>query len=214
MKTTSYVFALAAMVAILALSSCSNNDPAPVTLTSVTFKNLAADPPSGGYNPTNGQPIGVTKKFTFFSFKTGAVVANTDSATNKWDVGFNGTTIIVNGGQQRVGKGGAIVSTGIFDNLTVAPSDGYDMDSLINAKAVYAIPTGSGKGWYNYNGANNTITPIAGKFLIIRTGDERYAKMEIISYYKDAPATVSSAIADRYYTFRYVYQGDGTKNFK
>ncbi|MBI3220976.1 MAG: HmuY family protein [Bacteroidetes bacterium] len=214
MKTTSYLFVLVSFVSILSLSSCSNNDPSPVTLTSVTFKNLAADPPSGGYNPTNGQPIGVTKKYTFFSFKTGAVVANTDSATNKWDVGFNGTTIIVNGGQQRVGKGGAIVSTGIFDNLLTAPTDGYDMDSVINSKPVNAITTGSGKGWYNYNGTTNTITPIAGRFLIIRTGDERYAKMEIISYYKDAPETVSSAIADRYYTFRYVYQGDGTKNFK
>lgn len=218
MKTTSYVFALAAFASVLFLSSCSNSDPAPVTLTSVTFKNLAADPPSGGYNPTNGQPIGVTKKYTFFSFKTGAIVANTDSATNKWDVGFNGTTIIINGGPQRTGKGGAIVSTGIFADLTQAPAEGYDLDSIVTVsgapKRTYAIPTGSGKGWYNYNGANNTITPIAGKFLIIRTGDERYAKMEIISYYKDAPETVSSAIADRYYTFRYVYQGDGTKNFK
>ena len=202
----------------LSLSSCSSNDPAPVALTAVTYKNLAADPPSGGYNPTNGAPIGVTKKFTFFSFKTGQLVVNADSATNKWDVGFNGTTLIINGGPQRSGNGGAIVSTGIFTDLTTAPDTGYDQDSIVTVngtpKKTYAIPTGSGKGWYSYDPTKNTITPIAGKFLVIKTGDGRYAKMEIISYYKDAPATITSSTPDRYYTFRYVYQGDGSKNLK
>jgi hypothetical protein len=198
----------------LSIISCTNNNVTPVSLTAVTYKNLAADPPSGGYNPTNGAPIGVTKKYTFFSFKTGQLVANTDSASNKWDVGFNGTTLIINGGPQRTGSGGAIVSTGIFSDLATAPDTGYDLDSIVTvngtAKKTYAIPTGSGKGWYSYDPTKNTISPIAGKFLIIKTGDGRYAKMEIISYYKDAPATVTSSTLDRYYTFRYVYQGDGT----
>jgi hypothetical protein len=214
MKTTSYVFALAAFASVLFLSSCSNNDPAPVTLTSVTFKNLAADPPSGGYNQTNGQP-----KFTFFSFKTGAIVANADSASTKWDIGFNATTIIVNGGKSGPGKGQAQVYTGAYSDLLEAPESGYlsDNDTAPIGDAPnssLAIQTGSNKGWYTYNGATRTVSPTAGKFLVFKTADERYAKMEIISYYKDAPETVSSAIADRYYTFRYVYQGDGTKNFK
>lgn len=218
MKTILSFLVLSLIALSIFFSSCSKSDPSPVTISSITFNSLPADPPTGGYNPNNGQPIGVTRKFTFFSFKTGGVVANTDSATNKWDLGFNGTTILVNGGPQRSGKGGAIVATGIFTEMTSAPESGYDVDSLVSvngtSKRTYAIPTGSGKGWYNYNPSNNTISPIAGRFLVVKTGDERYAKVEIISYYKDAPSTITSSTPDRYYTFRYVYQADGSKSFK
>lgn len=204
------------MIAIVAevFVACKKDDPAPAPLTATTVSNLAADPPSGGYNPTNGQPIGVTKKYTFFSFKTGAVVANADSASAKWDLGFNGTTILVNSGTSGPGTGGAIVKSGIFDEITVAPDDGYLQDNKNSTTAPYAIPKGSGNGWYNYNGATNVISPIAGRVLIIRTADGKYAKMEILSYYKDAPATPTSSSIDRYYTFRYLYQPDGTKNLK
>jgi len=190
--------------------SCKKDDPTPVTLTGNTIKDLAADPPSGGYNPTNGQPIGVTKKYTLFSFKTGAQVANTDSISSKWDIGFNGTTIIVNSGTSGPGSAAALVQTGLFDQITTAPETGYAQDNKTSATAPRAIPTGSGKGWYNYDPSTNLISPKAGVVLIFKTADSKYAKMEIQSYYKGAPASPTSANPDRYYTFRYVYQGDGT----
>ena len=108
---------------------CKKDDPAPTPLTATTFKNLAADPPSGGYNPTNGQPIGVTRKYTFFSFSSGAVVVNADSASTKWDIGFNGTNIIINSGTSGPGVGAAQVQSGIFDEITTAPNDGYLKDN-------------------------------------------------------------------------------------
>ena len=193
---------------------CKKDDPAPTPLTATTFKNLAADPPSGGYNPTNGQPIGVTKKYTFFSFSSGAVVVNADSASAKWDIGFNGTNIIVNSGTSGPGMGAAQVQSGIFDEITTAPNDGYLKDNKSATPAFYAITRGSDKGWYHYDPSTNIITPIAGKVLIIQTADGKYAKMEILSYYQDAPAAPTSSTKDRYYTFRYIYQSNGSKTLK
>jgi hypothetical protein len=209
LKSTSSIFMIAAVVA-LSFSSCKKDDPAPATLSAATFSNLNAD-----YAPmvvgAGGQPTYPTakNKFTFFSLSTGNVVANADSATTKWDIGFRSTTIIVNGGTSGPGNAAAIVQTGIFSDLTVAPTTGYAQDNK-NATVKYAIPTGSGNGWYTYNLSTNIITPTAGKFLVIKTADGKYAKVEIISYYKDAPTTPTTSSLDRYYTFRYVYQGDGS----
>jgi hypothetical protein len=203
-------------VALITLASCQKDDPAPVTITASTVTNLPADPPTGGYNPMNGQPIGVTKKYTLFSFKTGAVVANTDSATANWDLGFNGTNIIVNSGTSGPGTASAQVLSGIFEEILVAPESGYSTDDKTTVPATYAIPRGSGNGWYNYNPATNVISPIAGRVIVVKTSEGKYAKMEILSYYKDSPAAPSPSTGDldRYYTFRYVYQSGTSNSFE
>jgi len=42
--------------------------------------------------------------------------------------------------------------------------------------------------------------------LVIRTHDDKYAKVEILSYYKDAPAEPDGFVDEsRFYTFNYVY---------
>ena len=73
--------------------------------------------------------------------------------------------------------------------------------------------TGSNNGWYNYNSATNVVSPIAGKVLVIKTHDGKYAKMEILNYYQDAPANPTGVEPSRYYKFNFVYQPNGTKNF-
>jgi len=199
---------------LITFFSCTKDDPAPVTITATTVSDVPADPPSGGYNPMNGQPIGVTRKYTFFSFKTGAIIANADSATTAWDLGFNGTTIIVNSGTSGPGTAGAQVVTGVFDELALAPETGYLSDDNSNVASPYAIPKGSGNGWYNYNPATNVISPIAGRIILVKTSDGRYAKMEILSYYKDSPVAPDNTSIDRHYTFRYVYQSAASTSFK
>jgi len=208
------LFLLALGFAVFGLASCSKDDPAPVTIQASTISNLAADPPSGGYDPTNGQPIGVTKKFTLFSFKTGAVVANADSASSNWDIGFNGTTILVNNTTSGPGTASAQVVSGIFDEIVNAPENGYLTDDKTSVPVTYAIPKGSGNGWYNYDGATNVISPIAGRVIVVKTSEGKYAKMEILSYYKNAPVTPTNTDLDRYYTFRYVYQSATGVSFK
>lgn len=192
-------------------------DDAPIPVVSITISDLAADPGTG-FDPSTGQPLGLTKKFTFFSFETGALVANADSASAKWDLGFNGSTIIVNSATSGPGTTQAQIVTGIFDELTEAPATGYlsDNDEAPIASAPnanLAIPTGSGKGWYTYDGAAMVNRPTAGKIIVVKSSNGRFAKMEILSYYNGAPAAPTSSDVARYYTFRYVYQPNDTRKF-
>lgn len=215
-KIKSFLSALLLFTTAVTFTSCNEDDPTPDPVVSTTISNLAADP-STGFNPTTGAPIGSTGKFTFFSFKTGAVVNNTDSATNKWDLGFRGTTIIVNSPTSGPGTSVVQIVSGIFDELNDAPADGYKSDDK-NATIKYAIPTGSGNGWYTATGGApgtpTIVKTIAGKIIVVKTADGRYAKMEILSYYKDAPPSPTGTEPSRYYTFRYVYQPNDTKSFK
>ena len=205
-----------AAVAALGLAGCDANDPvAPVPLAATTVADLPADP-TIGRDPTTGAPIS-TNRFTFFSLRDNAVVLRydeadrADSATAAWDVAFRGTTILVNGGTSGPGQGGVQVLTATFDEVTEAPADGYRQD----AAGAPAIPGGSGNGWYNYDAPTNTITPIPGRVLVVRTADGRYAKLRILSYYRGNPATVDP-LADeaRYFTFEYVFQPDGSRRFE
>lgn len=207
MKTASS-FALLALA--IGFSSCSDDkkeDVVTPALQATTVSNLAA-----GVTTTNGgggQPTSATK-YTFYSLANNAQVATADSNTTKWDIGFKGTTLVINGGNSGPGQGGAVVQSGLFTDIVMAPETGYVVD---NATAK-AIPTGSGNGWYNYDGATNIVTPIAGKVILVRTATGKYAKLEIVSYYQNAPAAPTATSVSRYYTFRYVYQPDGTRNLK
>lgn len=189
--------------------ACKKEDPIQpvVPVQAQTVSNLAADPTTG-VDPVTGRPTGSTNKFTFFSLRENKIIANTDSASNKWDIGFRGTAIIVNGGAIRNGQGGAYVYTGTFGELTAVPASAtFAQDQSPTA---LAIPVVSGSGWYNYNSATNLVTPIPGRVLVIRTGDGKYAKVDILSYYENAPAVPIATSRSRFYTFRYAYQPDGT----
>lgn len=188
------------------LASCSNDDdntPTTATLETKTFSNLYA-PQTGG----QGQPVGGA--FTKFSFSQNATVTD-----DSWDIAFRGTTILVNGGTAigitdeptRTGNGAVSIVSNTLDAITTIPSATTFLQDGTNT---YAIPTGSGNGWYNYNATANLITPIAGKVFVVKTHDGKYAKMEIISYYKDAPANPDATSLTRYFTFKYVYQPNGT----
>lgn len=191
-----------AAITILGLTSCSNNDDTTplLAIASETVSNLHA-PQTGG----QGQPIG--GEFTKFDFSTGT----TTTSDTDWDIAFRGTIIIVNGGVSqgtndepvRNGDAAAYIATNTFEGLTTA-----DINLLVqDSETALAIPTGSDNGWYNYNPATFTITPLAGKILVFRTRDNRYAKVEILSYYQDAPSNPDPFTDEgRYYTFNYVYQ--------
>lgn len=158
---------------------------------------------------TDGRPVG-RNAYTFFSLRTGEIVASSDSASTGWDVGFKGTTIIVNGGISGPGEGAAQVVEGLFAELTQAPEGGWNQDSANG----YAVPTGSGNGWYNYNFATQILSPIPGRVLLIRTADGRYAKVSMISYYQGAPDTPGAEDTARYLTFDYVFQPDGSRGLQ
>jgi hypothetical protein len=208
MKMFKSILSLVLVASVATMMSCSKSDPTPAQpLNAVTVTNFAADPPT--VFPTNGPPHG-TGKYSLFSFKTGAQVANADSATVKWDIGFNATTIVFNSGSSGPGTASGQLMIGAFADITTAPDAGYRLDS----KPTYAVPTGSDNGWYHYNGSTNVITPLAGRTIIVQTADSKFAKIEILNFYKDAPASPTSASLSGYYTFRYIYQADGSKKLQ
>jgi len=205
MKTTSFMTSWALILVLGLFTACSDdeNTPAATALETKTFTNLHA-PQTGG----QGQPVGGA--FTKFSFAQNAVVTD-----DSWDIAFRGTTLLVNGGSAigitdeptRTGNGAVSIVNNTLAGVTAVPAT---TSFVQDAAGSYAIPTGSGQGWYTYNSSTNLVTPIAGKILVVRTHDGKYAKMEILSYYKDAPANPDATSLGRYYTFRFVYQPNGT----
>ncbi len=204
MKSILYFFA----ASLLFLASCTEDDDnnPQDTLASVTISDLPADPYTG-IDPATMRPTGDKGIYTFFRFADSSVVANADSATTRWDIAFKGSTILVNNGTSGPGQGGAFIYNGIFSELLEVPADStFKIDNAPN----YAVD----RSWYVYNAAAMVFTPAPGKVLVIRTADGKFAKLEILSYYKGAPASPTVRDESRYYKFRYVYQADGSKKFK
>jgi len=222
MKKLSICFSILSLATLLVLTGCSNNDPSPVNSQGVIFKDLNADYAPLVFNPT-GPPSRPTQtnKYTLFSFKTGAIVANADSSKNTWDIGFQSTNIILNIN----GNVGVKIVKGVFSELKTAPVDGYVKDSydavtkirtVAISKSAQPIGVDATNQWW-YNSGTNTstiVSPIAGQIFVVQTANGNYAKFEILSFYKGAPTTVNNLTdLDRYYTFRYVYQPNGTTTF-
>ena len=200
MKQTKTIF-LALLVIIL--SSCSSNDDDEnVTLTVKNKSNLHA--PSDLRDHETGEILEV-RPYVYFSFETEEIVTQTAN----WDIAFKGTNIITNSGINGDAQAAAVVLVGTLSDITEAPADNeFNVDTQI----LNAIPSGSGNGWYNYNPTTHAITPIPGRVLVFKTHNGNYAKMEILSYYKDATTTPQPEDSD-YYTFNYVYQDNGSKEF-
>ncbi|MBE9583503.1 HmuY family protein [Mucilaginibacter sp. JRF] len=132
----------------------------------------------------------------YFSIDKGTVVTGADTASANWDIAIQRTNILVNSGTS--GKGittAQLLKDTSFDKVTAAPADGYIEDSA-EAKAV---PPGTGKGWYLYDMTNHTINPAPGRVIVVKTASGKYAKVEILSYYKNGDGDPS------HYTFRYAF---------
>jgi len=212
MTTINTFKTLAIALLVTGFTACSSDDDNTSTsdpIETQQVSNLSA-PQTGG----QGQPVG--GEFAKFDFETGT---QTTSDTD-WDIAFRGTTIAVNGGTTtgtddepaRTSDAGAAIVTGTFVSVTSAEGLTFAQD----ADSSFAIPTGSDNGWYNYNFATNTVSPIPGKVLVFRTSEGNYAKVEILSYYENAPAEPNPETdASRFYTFNYVFNpNDGDTSFE
>ncbi|MCH2032565.1 MAG: HmuY family protein [Tenacibaculum sp.] len=203
------------MIISFVFTSCNDDNDDGSNVLPVEAKTVTNLPALQTTDYTQNPPV-TSGTFTGFSFKTGTIVTD-----GTWDIAFRGTTILVNGGSkiggltdepERTGTAALTTITGTFAETIVAPADAasYTQD----ASGSYALPTGSGNGWYTYAGSpTHLISPIAGKVFVVRTTDGNYAKMEIVSYYKDNDP--SNADNSRYYTFNYVYNPNvGDKNIQ
>jgi hypothetical protein len=220
MKKISFAFAV---VLLTVISSCKkdepNNIPTPAGSTIDTVRNLVADSvinfiPSP--NPSQIPPqIISTNQYTFYNLRTNSRVPVSDSNSTNWDIAFKRTTIIINGGVSGPGQGGAYIFNGLFNELTSVTIDSMRIDSV----GRLAIPNRSGNGWYVSSQPANLVTPIPGRVLVIRTADGKFAKMEIMNYYKGGVTPQPNASDSikaydaRYYTFRYSIQRNGSTSF-
>ena len=193
------------MILGLFLSSCEKDDPVFVPAETLKFTNLHA--PADVRDHQTGEII-EANEFVYFDISKGSVVAKTDD----WDLGFKGTIISVNSGISGSGNVSAALLNNTFAEVTEAPDESlFNQDTDISM----AIPGGSGNGWYTYNPANHLISPIPGRIIIVKTTEGNYAKIEILSYYKDAPSNPDPTApgTDAFFTFNYAYQPDGSKKF-
>ncbi|MFV9550846.1 HmuY family protein [Algibacter sp. PT7-4] len=192
----SFKFLSLAILSII-MFSCSDDDaPKLLPVESMQVVNLQAEQTSD-YS-TN--PPTVSGDYVRFSFETGST-----TTTDNWDVAFRGTTILVNGGSAtaddqpaRTGNAEIYITNGSLSGVENVNTSLLKQDDSTNG---LAITTGSGNGWYDYNPSNHLISPITGKIIVVKTNNGKYAKFEILSYYKDSDTDKDS----QYYTFNYVY---------
>ncbi|GMQ81053.1 MAG: HmuY family protein [Rhodothermia bacterium] len=187
-------------------STKMSDERAETAAVSLRITDLPADPFVGF---VEGRPVG-TGRYTFFSLGESEVVSSADSATTRWDIAFQGTNILINGGTSGPGLGAAQVLDGIFEEILEAPITDWSVDGEIGP----AILPGSGNGWYNYNPVAQVITPIPGRILLIKTAGAKYAKIRIVSYYQGAPETPTAESTARYLTFDFVLQPNGGRSFE
>jgi len=190
------------LILFIFIFCCSSDEEIIENLNFDSVVNLHAPAIGGQGQSTDGN-------FTKFDFESGMQT----TSESEWDIAFRTTTIIVNGGSkfleqepERTGNAGAYIFNGAISEVSSASDEYIQQDTELG----YAIPIGSGNGWYNYSGApNHIVSPIPGKTIVLRTRDNRYAKIEIVSYYLDAPDNPNALSHEsRYYTFNYFFQSE------
>ena len=151
----------------------------------------------------------VTGKFEKFSFSEGDTVIH-----ENWDVAFSGTTIIVNGGDsyndnqpERIGNAAVYIATGVMSDIRTVDLSKLEQDNTSGPAIIDDLGI-SGDGWASYDMSTHIISPIAGRILVFRTHDNKYAKMEILYYYDSPNPDPSNGDYGGYYTFNYVYQSE------
>ena len=129
-----------------------------------------------------------TDQWRRFDFRRGAVV---DSG--RWDIAFRRFHLIT-------APGGGIIDLGPvpFDSVRELPPGGY----LANTTASDTTNPGVGK-WYGYSMLSHLLTSKHHVYGVRTTGGE-YAKLQLLAYYCRDVGTACL-------TFRYAYQGDGTR---
>ena len=134
----------------------------------------------------------------YFAFHLGSVVEN--PAARDWDLAFRRYEIIANGGPSFAGAGGVLdLGEVAFETVKSVPETGYQVTEGGAEPRNPALAR-----WYSYGYFSHLLSPRP-RVWAVRTADGRYAKLEISSYY--CPRSQPGCV-----TFRYVYQGDGSRN--
>jgi len=215
MKTNKLKMLITAVIATAVMVSCTKEEIKPDLEDgkSMVIKDLPGD---------IGNTVGSGTPFTpfYFSFKTGAKIAESKKVSTEWDIAFakeyNSYVSINNGtntesfGFGGTGKGAMVVVNQSYDQIKEAPADAEFANNGITAAG---WDSGAGNGWYFYELKTHIAVPVINRTYVLRTADGKYAKLQLISMYQGAPATVTDLNWPApYFTFRYYVQQDGSRN--
>lgn len=169
-----------------------------------------------------GNTVGSGTPFApfYFSFAVAAKVDTSKKISLAWDIAFSkeyNSYVSINNGTntESFGLGGTAIGAMIvvnqaYDQVKEAPSDTEFTNNGISSAG---WDSGAGKGWYFYELKTHIAVPVINRTYVLRTADGKYAKLQLISMYKGAPATVSDLNWPApYFTFRYYVQQDGSRN--
>lgn len=221
----------------LLLASCSkaNVDPTEELNDGVStvIRDLAGDVEAyvGNGSAGNGNPKEKRDFHTFlfrFSDQKQTWLKNkADSTTHfakkDWDIAFaanyNSTLYVNDGtteGNPAFGNGSKhkiVLVKQAYDQVVTAPSDNEFETKNING--VSMILDSDSEGWYHYDMVSHLAKAAPGRTYVIRLSNGKYAKLQMISMYKGAPAAVTDLNWPApYFTFKYFVQEDGSKNLK
>ena len=133
--------------------------------------------------------------WAYFDFSRGSVVE--DPEPGEWDLAFQRFYIVANGGLGFAGRGG-LQDLGAVPFDSVVPPRGY-----VATEAGRDTTNAATAEWYEYSFTSHLLTPRPRTYAV-RTADGRYGKLEVVGYY--CPGARPGCL-----TFRYAYQGDGSR---
>jgi hypothetical protein len=198
------------LFSLLVFTSCEktiNNDV--IAEDVITFVELDAS-----QYTVNQLDSSLTGKYEKFSFSKGDTVSH-----DNWDVAFKGSTIIINGGESyeqdqpnRVGDAAVYIATGVMSDVRAVDVSKFSQDDTTGPAIIDDLGI-SGQGWASYDMGTHILSPIAGRILVFRTHDNKYAKMEIIYFYDSPNPQPLEGDYGGFYTFNYVYQSEEEINF-
>jgi len=137
------------------------------------------------------------EQWRYSSFRLGGVIEN--AGAKDWDLAFRRYQIIANGGREFVGGAGVTdLCEAAFADVKTVAEVGYQLTESGTDPRNPAIAS-----WYDYSYFSHVLIPKP-HVSAVRTADGRYAKLELVSYY--CPRSQPGCL-----TFRYVYQGDGSR---
>lgn len=232
-------------VIALVITSCSKkNDPAPEkpivdpveNTGSVPFykvqrvENFAA--PTDDSNPTAPAPT------IYFSLENKQAAPADYAQTSRWDVAFSGlynSFLSGNNGKNGnnygnggPGTGGIMVLEKPFDQVTEVPADALFKTGRSLIGTDESGDLGEGTGWYFYDFAGTrkgdgsyekqhvAYAMPESRTVIVRTGNGNYAKIKMISCYKDAFTADKwfRSTPHMFFTFEYVLVPKGSTKFE
>jgi len=114
--------------------------------------------------------------------------AEVEATATSWDLAFQRTKIMVDGGVSGSGNVAVAIVDGVdFGGMAVAPGDGYVTDEAdgadMNTDPDLAFLRDM--GWYSYNPMTHVITPRE-RVYVVRSVEGAYLKVQMINYYDDA----------------------------